>query len=326
MSMITSELFDKALIEPLVQHNANKLYIVSGYATALMAMRHIEFSKRLRKDLSIELIVGMCPFDGIERKNHTAFKELQTAKFDVNFKCNYIFGRPPVHSKVYSWYKDNEPITGFIGSANYTQNAFSPSMREVLTPQNALQCYDYYRSLEDESINCNSENVHELIDIFDHKRIEEIERSNIETGEAQTAIGTDMLNLPKVVLPLIDKSGEVPTRSGLNWGQREGRDHNQAYINIPAPIGRSGFFPERYETFTVITDDDKQIICVRAQDGGKGLHSTLNNSLIGEYFRFRLGLGNGAFVTKEDLLKYGRTDVDFYKIDDENYFLDFSVR
>ncbi len=324
-TMITSELFDKALIEPLVQHNANKLYIVSGYATALMAMRHIEFSKRLKKDLSIELIVGMCPFDGIEQKNHTAFKELQTSKFDVNFKCNYIFGRPPVHSKVYSWYKDDDPILGFVGSANYTQNAFSPSMREVLTLQDSLKCYDYYKSLEDESINCNAENVHELIDIFDRKPVQETERLSSEAGEAKTAISTDILNLPKVILPLVDKYGEVPTRSGLNWGQREGRNPNQAYINIPAAIGRSGFFPERYETFTVITDDDKQIICVRAQDGGKAIHSTLNNSLIGEYFRFRLGLSNGAFVRKEDLLKYGRTDITFYKIDDENYFLDFSV-
>ena len=63
-----------------------------------------------------------------------------------------------------------------------------------------------------------------------------------------------------------------------------------------------------------------------AQDGGKGIHSTLNNSLLGKYFRNRLGLANGAFVTKSDLLKYGGTDVDFYKIDEETYYLDFSVK
>jgi hypothetical protein len=67
------------------------------------------------------------------------------------------------------------------------------------------------------------------------------------------------------------------------------------------------------------------MICVRAQDGGKGLHTTLNNSLLGTYFRYRLGVKEGEFVTKEHLLKYGRTDVTFYKIDNENYLLDFSV-
>lgn len=327
MSIISTELFEKALIEPLSLQNANRLYIVSGYATALMAMRHIEYSKRLKKDLSIHLIVGMCPQDGIERKNHLAFKDLQSDKFDAKFKCNYIFGRPPVHSKVYAWFNNNTPIAGFIGSANYTQNAFSGSMRETLSSVDPALCYEYYSSLIGETVNCAENNIPDLIDIFDAERIKRIVKDELENeAEAKTAINSEFLNLPSVTLSLVDRQGEVPARSGLNWGQRDGREHNQAYLNIPAEIGRSGFFPERYETFTVITDDDKQIICVRAQDGGKGLHSTLNNSLIGEYFRFRLGLSNGEFVTKEHLLRYGRTDVTFYKIDDENYFMDFSVR
>jgi hypothetical protein len=35
-------------------------------------------------------------------------------------------------------------------------------------------------------------------------------------------------------------------------------------------------------------------------------------------------LANGAFVKKQDLERYGRTDVVFYKIGDE-YYMDFSV-
>ena len=328
MNLLTSDLFDKALIEPLVNQNANKLFVVSGYATALMAMRHIEFSKRLRKNLSVRLIVGMCPTDGIEKSNHKAFIDLQSAKFDVDFECHYIFGRPPVHSKVYSWYNNNEPVAGFVGSANYTQNGFSPSVREVLSIENPVLCMDYFNSLLGETVNCEAENVPELIDIFETKSIEKMIESHgntLELGEAQTAMSESVFDLPKVTIQLVDRQGEVPARSGLNWGQREGREPNQAYLNIPAEVGRSGFFPDRYVTFTVVTDDNKQLICVRAQDGGKGLHSTLNNSLIGEYFRYRLGLNNGQFVSKEHLLKYGRNDVSFYKIDEENYFMDFSV-
>jgi len=76
----------------------------------------------------------------------------------------------------------------------------------------------------------------------------------------------------------------------------------------------------------VLTDDNKELICVRAQDDGKAIHTTLDNSLLGEYFRFRLGLPNGVFITKDHLLRYGRADVDFYKIDEETYLMDFSVR
>ncbi|MCF6301014.1 MAG: restriction endonuclease, partial [Proteobacteria bacterium] len=65
-------------------------------------------------------------------------------------------------------------------------------------------------------------------------------------------------------------------------------------------------------------------ICTRAQENGKAIQTPHNNSLIGEYFSFRLGVANGNLVTMGDLSKYGRTDVVFYKIDEENYFMDFS--
>lgn len=41
--------------------------------------------------------------------------------------------------------------------------------------------------------------------------------------------------------------------------------------------------------------------------------------------RNRLGLANGQYVTRQDLERYGRTDVDFYKIDEETFYMDFSV-
>jgi len=61
------------------------------------------------------------------------------------------------------------------------------------------------------------------------------------------------------------------------------------------------------------------------ETNGEGIYSVRENFSLGEYFRNRLGLPSGAFVKKEYLLRYGRTDVDFYKIDDETYFMDFSV-
>ncbi len=75
----------------------------------------------------------------------------------------------------------------------------------------------------------------------------------------------------------------------------------------------------------MLTDDGKTIICSRAQDHGKGIHTPHNNALLGEYFRNRLGLSSGASVTKSDLNAYGRTDIVFYKVDDETYYLDFSI-
>jgi hypothetical protein len=79
--------------------------------------------------------------------------------------------------------------------------------------------------------------------------------------------------------------------------------------------------------FTVITDDQKTFICTRAQKGdeGQAIETPQDNSILGRYFRERLGLPSGAFVSTEDLRRYGRMDVTFYKIDDENYYTDFST-
>jgi hypothetical protein len=125
---------------------------------------------------------------------------------------------------------------------------------------------------------------------------------------------------------LLGNEGELPQRSGLNWGQRpeEHREPNQAYIRLTAPIYRSDFFPEIKQHFTIRTDDNKILICTRAQQNGKAIHTPHNNSLIGEYFRNRLGVPNGQPVRKDDLRRYGRVDIDFYKVDEETYFMDFS--
>lgn len=66
------------------------------------------------------------------------------------------------------------------------------------------------------------------------------------------------------------------------------------------------------------------MICSRAQQNGKAIHTPHDNSLIGEYFRNRLGVPNGGEVLSEHFDRYGRVDIDFYKIDEETYFMDFS--
>jgi hypothetical protein len=64
--------------------------------------------------------------------------------------------------------------------------------------------------------------------------------------------------------------------------------------------------------------------CVRAQDSGKAIHTTNDNSQLGKYLRARLKLEPRSPIVKEDLIRYGRTDFLLKKLDDETFFLDFS--
>ena len=131
-----------------------------------------------------------------------------------------------------------------------------------------------------------------------------------------------------MTLSLLTSRGDVGYGSGINWGIRRNgtkREPNQAYIGVPVQVAKSGFFPLEKTHFSAITDDNKQLILRIEQANDKALTTPLNNSLLGEYLRNRIGVPNGAFVTKEDLERYGRTDVTFYKIDEEQFFMDFSV-
>lgn len=105
--------------------------------------------------------------------------------------------------------------------------------------------------------------------------------------------------------------------------------NNNIYENsllLPETLWGIKFFPVYSWYFTILADDGRTFFCSRAHENGKAIHTPHNNSLLVEYFRFRLGVANGELVTMEHLVSYGRTDIDFYKIDEENYYMDFSVK
>ncbi|MCX8519213.1 MAG: NgoFVII family restriction endonuclease [Methylophilaceae bacterium] len=313
--MLVDKLFEQVLINPALA-GADALYIVSGYATAAMASRHLEELKVKKCSVKIHLIVGMCPIDGITRDNHEGFKQLVEGGNKL-FECSYVSTPPAVHAKSYVWLKHGQPAQGFVGSANYTQQAFGHAQRECIVPYRAVDAYNYYQSLVSEAIYCTYHDVEQKVQIYSRQsRLERV---------ADVQSNTKALGADTQVISLLDRHGNLPARSGLNWGQRPEvkREPNQAYIRVPSKIYKSNFFPQRPKWFTIITDDDKYLQCRCAQDYGKAIH-TPRNSDLGEYFRARLGVANGTPITKEDLLHYGRTDVAFYKIDDETYYMDFS--
>lgn len=323
--MYFENLYEKILINPLLENNFNKLLVVSGYATAAMAFRHLNELREKSKNIKLQLIVGMTSKDGLTVSNHNGFKKLTTDEFSNAFRCSYITSSPPVHSKVYIWCRNNKPILAFTGSANYTQTAFClHSQRETMTNCNPDDSADYFKMLMKETIFCEHPEAKKFITIYR----DNLRRKEYQTGMADEAEYdvNDYLGLPSVTVSLLDKNGNLPQHSGLNWGQRpeERREPNQAYIRLTSDIYHTNFFPPVAVHFTLFTDDGKTLMCTRAQQNGKAIHTPYNNSLIGEYFRSRLGMPNGEPIFTERLIKYGRTNLTFYKIDDETYYMDFA--
>jgi hypothetical protein len=166
--MIRDELFEEVLLAP-TNEGANKLYIVSGYATAAMAFHHLDSLTNEKKNIKIALLVGMCPNDGLSLSNHRAFRQLVEADYPDNFECSYVIKPPAVHSKIYVWYKDEEPLYGYAGSANYTQTAFIKAQREVLTPCDAEAAFTYYNDLLGDTIYCTHPESDSFVKIYNDK-------------------------------------------------------------------------------------------------------------------------------------------------------------
>ena len=332
MDLLTTALYKKVLIEPMVEDSSlDRLLVVSGYSAAGMGVHHASDMLKLRDGKpapKIDLLCGMTAESGIGKEAHAGFVDL-CAKRDLGFSCRYLVKGEPVHAKVYVWCAGKKPVVAYTGSANYSQNAFraSNTRREVLTPCSASMAYDFYQSLLSDSANCCDATA--VKGVVGKGRVWNVKgRSDIgivKMVHDPSSPWNGMLSLKSSLLMEGGANkGAIHTRAGLNWGQRKGREPNQAYIPVNSEAQKSGFFPEIGDYFTVTTDDGKVFQCVRAQQNGKAIETYGDNSELGRYFRQRLGLSDGAYVNAADLKRYGRTDVTFYKIDDENFILDFS--
>lgn len=308
--MLNEDLFNKVLIEP-AKATADKIYIVSGFATPGMAYKHLF---ELPEKVEIQLVVGMANKFGIPKIYHQEFIKLAKIDFPSRFNCSYIVKGPPVHAKTYSWFSGGNPLMAFAGSANYTQSAFFGRQREVLVETEPSDLKEYFESLITDTKSCLSEDVNEKIKFSEIANWPYLKDDTFAEPRQES-----------IRLSLLDSKGNIHKRGGLNWGQRPGREPNQAYICVPAHTANMEFFPIRGIHFTIITDDGDTFDAVIAQSGEKAIQTPHNNSILGRYFRQRIGVPLGRFVQRENLERYGRTDVEFKKINDETYYLDFSV-
>ncbi len=303
-----------------------RLRILTGYASSPFLMHVLDHYP----DIELELIIGMASKDGVQIWDHTMFQEIVENNTRITIK--YQMELPGIHTKIYHWYGNinNKSIT-FIGSANFSWNGFR-DQRELLCKVNYKNINDVFEVTN--VINCTDQNVEYYINLHSieiqrrfNNSAEDIQLNlNLATENYFETISLHDLEYVDLKL-LLKKDTEIHERSGLNWGQREGREPNQAYIPVPTTFNRvnPNFFPPLEQAFTMLTDDGQQLICKMAQQNRKAIHTTENNSIMGRYFRDRLGVPFGERVDVTDVLSYGRTSVRIFKINSETFFMDFGT-
>lgn len=305
---------EKILFEP-IRAGADRLCILTFNATPSMASWLMTtYAERNMGNISIELIMESVFDDGIDSVLHEGFKALQRNSLlnaGGSFLCSYLYQPPAEKYNYFIWLKDDIPILAFSCSYDFTQASLLRNRRGSFVACVATYAYRLYENMLNRTIYCNHSEVEDYV---------VIRPANVSSP----AYGSGQMD-NRVLLPLITKrTGEPGTKSGLNWGQRKKRNKNEAYIPLPSKIAKSGFFPLNKQHFLVVTDDHHTLQLRVEQQNDKAITTPASNALLGEYFRNRLGLANGAYVHASDLKAYGRTDVAFYKIDEEQYYMDFS--
>lgn len=313
---INTDIVERILVNP-ASNGTNRLCILSNHATPNMASWLLKtYDEKKILGISLELIITSSYEEGISQMNHEGFialyKTFKQGRGNI-FKCSYLNSFISEKRNLYIWCCDEKPVKAFSCSCDFTQNSLLKGNGGSVLKMDPCEAYDSFNKAIENSIYCCYSEIDEYVDIGPSK---------IPTDAELSPDDPNFITLSLVV----EKTGEPGTKSGLNWGQRKNRNPNEAYIPLPRKIAKSGFFPLEKQHFLVVTDDGHTLLLRVEQQDDKAITTPLSNAQLGEYFRNRLGLPYGAYVHSSDLDAYGRRDVSFYKIDDEQYYMDFSVK
>lgn len=292
--MITSNLAEQILFAPL-KEGMDELCILSAYATPNMLSWYMKnLHQKAAVPIKIRLIVGMVPFDDLSVSIHEGFQQIVKSELPLEVSsivCSYVIEEPAEHPNLYIWSRSGVPALAFMGTPYFIQSSFIGNRRrEMVTQCSPQEAMLYFESVESRTAYCNYGEIEEYIFLRPAHPILDLECSLVDQVDS----------LDAVTLSLVTKNGNPGTRSGLNWGQRKGREPNQAYIPLPSAVAKTGFFPLEEQHFTVITDDHHQLTLRVEQQNNKAITTPVRNSDLGEYFRTGL-----AFQTER--LLQGRT-------------------
>lgn len=328
--MFTDNLYNKVLIDP-ARNGSDELLIVCGYSSAAMIRRHLQDAEISRRMMPVSVVLGMTRKDGLPLHDHNAIVELvnasnaQTPRTPVKGRtgrldCRYITALPDIHAKVYVWMRNGRPDVAYLGSANYSHAGFTPAQcAEAMDLTDPVEAHEFFMRAANRAVPCTDSDIDQAIRIF---------RQAPEQHQNSLQLKVPLYN------PV---TGDFEQKSGLNWGfaapRKKGgpaRDRNEAYIPLYREQVHNDFFPGRLDPharFTIVTDDEFEFDASRGQGKaqGKAISTPNDNTTLGRYFRHRMGVPATRPFTRADCDQYGRHDVTFSKIDEDSFYMDFSV-
>ena len=324
-------------LEEIVFHrhemfDVDELVVLSGY----VGPKPIEKLQTL--PLKTSVIYGMYGSDGIGQSLHKSLVNLD----ETISNTNIFYSELPVHAKCYIWKKKGKITTALVGSANFSINGLSNPYKEVLA-ETTIDTFSPLDTYVDRVLAyCKRCNEISLEDTKANKKSSNKSKNEIEVDGVCR-------------MSLLNRSGEVSEKSGLNWGLARltgvHTSQGDAYVAITIPMIERfpDLFPPKLGKTLKTTEGAKMnrqndAVEFIWDDGTtmEGLlegNQTINGikypkqlcsapvkSILGKYLRSRMGINDLDYqITKADLLNYGRTDISISIQGEGVYELDFSV-
>lgn len=317
------------------QSHIDKIVIISGY----IGVQTIQHLIRLPQHIEIIVIYGMYGSERISAPLHEALVKI--ARYNKNIKIKYA--TIPIHSKIYVWWQEHTIKHVLVGSANFSASGLMNDYKEVLSDIDD-PFYDnlklYIEKVLANSMDCTNPEItvktSPKVPKTDHKL-----QTFLDKGICRAT--------------LLNNQGLVSKKSGLNWCFSSGHvTEGDAYIAILREYIRMypQLFPaKKYvdninpnsdgrknrenDTIELIWDDGERMLALLegqqydAKTGliyPKQLSSSPKKSILGIYLRKRLGVSTDHLITKSDLKRYGRDNIDISLIGEGLYYMDFSVK
>ena len=326
---------EKIVLDVPKDVNTDAFAIISGY----VGIEPIRQLKELPSDVRATVIYGMYGSDNISAPLHDALVKIQRELPNVEI----LYSTIPVHSKIYFWRQGEDIKKGLIGSANFSVSGLRNDYREVLSDidENSFNDFKtYYDYVRERCIPCTDKSI----------KVRKVSKVARSTVQHQPFIAHGICRAS-----FLNNNGKVPQKSGLNWGCSGAHvSKGDAYIRITMDYVRTFpkmFPPKKYvdgienvnstgrknrenDEVELIWDDGTVMIgLLEGQnynkiDGmvyPKQLSSAPQKSVLGTYLRKRIGVSLDRVITKADLKRYGRYDVDISLIGEGIYYMDFSV-
>ncbi|UYO36264.1 NgoFVII family restriction endonuclease [Bacillus zhangzhouensis] len=289
---------------------------------------------------SICLTIGMYFIEGMPEGSYNTVLEINKKWIETGIGEIKIVKAFKYHGKVYCFYKDGQPVSAIIGSANLGVIKLDANNRRQYeissVTDDATECKEIAEFLERlKAQNC-SDNI---ANITGMPIVREVNTSlsgiDTVTQIPQTGVQlyeqhkTDVSFVLPLKVPAYDErhmdDGKHFTKSNINVSyaaprsKRKSRDWYETQLTVSKAITRSEGYPEKNKPFFVVTDDGYWFKAHTTSDGNKQFSAVGDELILGRWIKGRLAAAGlvtpvndtqadtdrKGMITKEMLQAYG---------------------